>query len=129
MPRRPPHACAVSGCPALVSRGARCSDHERALRAEIDSTRPSPARRGYDAAWRRIRDTFLARHPLCVECTRDGRTTPATDVDHVLPLRRGGTHDHRNLQSLCRPHHSAKTVREDGRFGHRRALGAARRTA
>jgi 5-methylcytosine-specific restriction protein A len=126
MPHRPPHGCVVPGCPALALRGSRCPDHARALRAEIDSTRGSPSRRGYDAAWRRIRDAFLARHPLCVACQREGRNTAATDVDHILPLRRGGTHDPRNLQPLCRPHHSSKTAREDGRWDRTLRFGARR---
>lgn len=86
----------------------------------MDSLRPSAARRGYDSVWRRIRLEFLRRHPLCAECGRAGRTVPATDVDHRVPLRRGGTNDPANLQALCHEHHSRKTAREDGRFGARR---------
>jgi 5-methylcytosine-specific restriction protein A len=126
MPHRPPHGCATPGCAALVRRGARCPAHDRALRAEMDSTRGSPSRRGYDAAWRRIRLEHLRHHPLCVQCQAEGQTVPATDVDHKVPLRRGGTNANGNLQSLCRPHHSRKTALEDGRFGptrHRRTAG------
>ena len=119
MPHRPPHACATPGCPELVHHGARCDGHARALRAEIDATRPSAARRGYDARWREIRLAHLKRHPICVECERLGLAVPATDVDHVVALRRGGTNAATNLQSLCHVHHSRKTAREDGRFGPR----------
>jgi 5-methylcytosine-specific restriction protein A len=121
MPHRPPHSCVVPGCPELVRRGARCTDHARALQAEADSLRPSASRRGYDAAWRRIRLDHLRRHPLCIDCQREGRTVAATDVDHRVPLRRGGTNDPANLQSLCHRHHSSKTALEDGRFGRRHA--------
>lgn len=121
MSHRPPHGCATPGCPALVRGGARCPEHDRALRAEIDSTRPSPSRRGYDVTWRAIRDAFLRRHPLCeMECAARSLTTPASQVDHKLPLARGGTHDSRNLQAACASCHSRKTAREDGRFGLRR---------
>lgn len=41
-----------------------------------------------------------------------GIVTPATDVDHVTPLRRGGTNDPANLQALCHPCHSRKTCAE-----------------
>lgn len=120
MPRRPPHGCAVPGCPELVHRGARCPDHERAMRAEIDSTRPSPSRRGYDAAWKQIRDAFLRRHSLCeLDCAARGLRVSASQVDHRVPLARGGTHNPRNLQAACAPCHSRKTAREDGRFGRR----------
>jgi 5-methylcytosine-specific restriction protein A len=121
VPERLPHGCATPGCPELVRGRARCPEHDRALKAEIDSTRPSAARRGYDATWRKIRLDHLRRHPVCVECERLGLAVPGTDVDHVVPLARGGTHTGANLQSLCHIHHSRKTAREDGRFGTRSA--------
>ncbi len=85
--------------------------------------RPSAARRGYGYGWRRIRLAHLRRHPLCVMCESQGHTVQATDVDHVVPLRRGGTHAASNLQSLCHYHHASKTAREDGRFGRRPRSG------
>ena len=65
--------------------------------------------------WRAIRAEQLAHEPLCRECTKANRVTPATDVDHID----GDSHNNRpsNIQSLCRSHHSAKTVRENGGFG------------
>jgi 5-methylcytosine-specific restriction protein A len=91
------------------------------VRAEIDSLRPSAARRGYGHHWRLIRLAHLRRNPLCVECLTDGRSIAATDVDHVVARARGGTDESKNLQSLCHAHHSRKTAREDGRFGPRGA--------
>lgn len=41
-----------------------------------------------------------------------GYVTPATEVDHILPKRLGGSDDDDNLQALCKHHHSSKTVRE-----------------
>lgn len=119
MAERPPHGCAVAGCPELVRRGARCPDHFRALQAEMESLRPSASRRGYGSAWRRARLDHLRRNPLCVDCTAEGRTTAATDVDHVVALRRGGANSPSNYASRCHHHHSSKTAREDGRFGPR----------
>jgi 5-methylcytosine-specific restriction protein A len=123
VPQRPAHGCAEPGCPTLVRGRARCVEHDRALRSEIDSMRPSAARRGYGHRWRQIRLDHLRHNPLCVECLRDGRSIAATDVDHVVARARGGTDAPTNLQSLCHTHHSSKTAREDGRFGPR---GAAR---
>lgn len=56
--------------------------------------------------WKEVRKTQLAMWPRCEwpECTE-----PATDVDHIVPIRAGGTHDPSNLQSLCHSHHSTKT--------------------
>jgi 5-methylcytosine-specific restriction protein A len=48
----------------------------------------------------------LALEPYCRWCGR-----PAEDVDHIVPLARGGTNDEANLQSLCRRCHVAKTMR------------------
>ncbi|MCG3134582.1 MAG: hypothetical protein HMLKMBBP_01896 [Planctomycetes bacterium] len=112
MPRRPPHACTSPGCPALVESGARCPEHERALRAEFDSLRPSAARRGYDAVWRRVRIAHLRREPLCRMCAEQRITTAATEVDHIVALADGGTHAPSNLRSLCKPCHSRRTARD-----------------
>lgn len=79
--------------------------------------RPKTADRGYGSAWRRLRLLHLHAHPLCEDCLLEGRTTPASEVDHVTPLARGGTHDDANLRSLCKTHHSRKTARHDRGFG------------
>lgn len=77
-----------------------------------DATRGSASQRGYGAEWRKKRRWFLARNPLCVECQRHGRDEPATDVDHIIPKRRGGADEPSNWQPLCHACHSAKTGRE-----------------
>lgn len=75
--------------------------------------RPPPSKRGYDRRWMRLRRWFLARHPLCAHCLKRGFTTPATEVDHIKPLREGGARlDQSNLQALCKSCHSRKTARE-----------------
>lgn len=88
-----------------------------AVRPEQTDTRGSAASRGYDAQWRRIRARHLSAHPLCVDCLKHGRTEAAGHVDHIIPLRKGGTHAAGNLQSLCASCHSRKTAKEDGGFG------------
>jgi 5-methylcytosine-specific restriction protein A len=85
-----------------------------------DCARLSPCKRGYDRDWRRVRLWHLSQHPLCADCEGRGLTTAATEVDHVLALERGGTHDADNLMSLCKPCHSRKTVRVDGGLGTQR---------
>ena len=79
--------------------------------------RSSSSQRGYGRRWRRLRSCYLSAHPLCVQCVADGELRPATEVDHVLPRRLGGTDEVENLQALCKRHHSQKTAREDGGFG------------
>lgn len=65
------------------------------------------AKRGYGARWQRLRRMYLRQHPVCVLCGR-----PATDVDHILPKRRGGSDDESNLQALCPDCHARKTNQE-----------------
>ena len=76
-------------------------------------TRPCAAARGYDARWRKVRLEYLRANPLCVHCLEAGRTKPATQVDHIIALRKGGQDHPSNYQSLCHACHSRKTMRED----------------
>lgn len=70
----------------------------------------------YGYRWRRVREWFLRRNPLCVQCMVEGRTTAANVVDHIL--RHTGHSDPRfwnvaNLQPLCkRCHDSVKQQRD-----------------
>jgi 5-methylcytosine-specific restriction protein A len=75
--------------------------------------RKSARERGYSTQWDAFARHWLAVHPLCAECQRHGRLTPAECVDHIQPHRgdmevfwRAGNH-----QSLCRACHTAKTRR------------------
>jgi 5-methylcytosine-specific restriction enzyme A len=88
------------------------------VKRALDRQRPSAARRGYGARWRRARVAFLARHPLCAACRAQGRAVAATVVDHVVP-HRGNKRlfwDEANWAPACKPCHDAKTARE-GRWG------------
>jgi 5-methylcytosine-specific restriction protein A len=60
----------------------------------------------------------LRVEPLCRKCRADGIIEAATDVDHIVPLRKGGTSEESNLQSLCHSCHSRKTNQEMGHAGH-----------
>ena len=72
--------------------------------------------RVYDLqAWKRARREHLAHEPLCVMCRKLGRTVPATEVDHIIPISKGGEWFYDNLQSLCESHHSQKTRRDEGK--------------
>lgn len=95
----------------------RLKTHHQRLREQRPqpSPRPSSSSMGYDRRWRRLRSWFLARHPLCEHCKREGRLEPANEVDHITPLRWGGARlDQNNLQALCKSCHSKKTAREQG---------------
>lgn len=94
----------------------RAQQH-RPPRPKTPDLRPSPSKRGYGAAWQKVRAAVLSDSPYCVMCQAEGRMRKATCVDHVLSLERGGTNDRENLQPLCHPCHSRKTVAVDGALG------------
>jgi 5-methylcytosine-specific restriction protein A len=66
--------------------------------------------------WRRLSLAQLRREPLCSYCQAQGRITPATVADHVVPhsgdhhLFFGG-----KLQSLCKFHHDSAKKSEENR--------------
>jgi len=62
------------------------------------------------AAWERARQAVLARDAyLCQRCLERQRITPATTVDHIVPLSVAWERrlDMSNLRSLCGPCHNA----------------------
>lgn len=120
MPRRPARPCAHRGCPELVRGRARyCDEHQQQHQRAYDQRRGSSAQRGYDYRWQRLRRMQLARYPLCADPDQvhAGQPVPAEEVDHIIPLSKGGTHAFDNLQSLCKSCHSRKTARESGGWG------------
>jgi 5-methylcytosine-specific restriction protein A len=112
VPFRPPRPCAYPGCP-LLTRERFCPDHAKLVARQYENySRDPDTWKRYGGAWRRVRASYLSAHPLCERCETDGRLIPATEVHHKFPLDRGGTHNSQNLMSLCKPCHSAITMRE-----------------
>ena len=67
--------------------------------------------------WRSLRNYFIQMNPLCATCLRDNNTVSAKVVDHVVPIRLGGSPiDIKNLQSLCEYHHNQKSGREGAEY-------------
>ena len=58
---------------------------------------------------------ILSINPLCAECQKHGKVTVATEVDHIIPLFKGGTEEDNNLQGLCRACHEVKTLADTGK--------------
>lgn len=64
-------------------------------------------------AWRKFRKQYLETNPLCVMCDAEGIITPATVLDHIKQVRKGGDpYDTDNVQSLCSKHHNRKSGKE-----------------
>lgn len=66
----------------------------------------------YSKDWPAISRGVLEDEPYCRECAGYGIRRRASAVDHIVPLREGGTDDRANLQPLCLRHHARKTVRD-----------------
>lgn len=92
--------CAAPGCNRVVTDGSYCDEHNP--RKRHDDKRGNAASRGYDAAWSRVRKSYLAAYPLCELCKQEGRVAAAALVHHVVSIRDGGARlDFNNLQALC----------------------------
>ena len=112
MPHKPKRPCSYPGCPALTD-GRYCPTHQSVMDAQYNRHERDPeSRRRYSGGWLRIRARQLAEQPLCEECARSGRLTPAQEVHHIIPLVSGGMNDKANLMSLCKRCHSGITMSE-----------------
>lgn len=61
------------------------------------------------ALWQKVRASYIAAHPLCASCLKQGKEKFADVVDHIIPLPQGELLDESNLQSFCHACHNAKT--------------------
>jgi 5-methylcytosine-specific restriction protein A len=129
MPRRPKSVCRQRGCGALIDQPGNCALHTREKDKADREHRGSASERGYTSAWTKARDHYLRKHPLCVYCKREGRTTAASVVDHIIAHRlkevidsgdeariaaaRKLFWDSENWQSLCGSCHNSVKQREE----------------
>lgn len=104
--------CNQRGCGARTPAGERYCPEHRAANTWKRSGPQKTSERGYGSEWRRMRGYVLAGEPLCRPCKQAGRTTAATEVDHITPKAQGGTDEIANLQPICRACHRTKTAKE-----------------
>ena len=112
MPYKPKVPCRHPCCPNLVPAGQKYCEEHKALHPEESR---SAATKGYGARWRLESKKFLALHPLCEECLKEGKATPVTVVDHIVP-HQGDPKlfwDRSNWQALYKRCHDKKTRRDD----------------
>ena len=114
MAGKPLRPCRHPGCRRLVP-GGYCEQHKPRNRNDRSEASKAWHKLYLTDLWtKQLRPEQLLREPFCRECARQGRRTPATDVDHVIPHRGdwGRFSDPENLQSLCHSCHSRKTAAE-----------------
>ncbi|MFD8594564.1 HNH endonuclease [Kitasatospora sp. NPDC059646] len=94
--------CLRHGCIRTTLRNGRCGNHQ--LRRGWDRTSPRNAARPGDWSSRRAR-ALAHDHFRCRICgAREN-----LEVDHIVPVSRGGSWEPANLQTLCRSCHRTKT--------------------
>jgi 5-methylcytosine-specific restriction protein A len=98
-------------CRQLVQ--GQCQGCKPKSQANYDKHRGKVAERGYGARWQRARLVQLQREPLCRECSKQGKLTAASVVDHIVPHRGDQVlfWEWENWQSLCAACHNRKTAR------------------
>lgn len=103
MPRKPKRPCSYPGCPNLTD-GRYCEKHQKIIAKRYEKYERSPvSKKRYGRTWKKIRDAYVASHPLCELCLKHGRYVVAEEVHHKKPLAEGGTHAWNNLIALCKP--------------------------
>lgn len=109
MPEAAHRECRAPRCAGYAAANGYCAEHQpdakRSLRGPTYGTlNPSNKR------FRRLRHSYLVRHPLCAAC----HTEAATVLDHVVPHRGMALlfWSQRNWQGLCVTCHGIKTAKE-----------------
>ena len=82
------------------------NDGNRAERQRIYSTKQ----------WKKLSKAYLMMHPLCEECLKAGKVTPAVHVHHIVSFMTASDDlkrlelalDADNLEALCVACHTAK---------------------
>jgi 5-methylcytosine-specific restriction protein A len=114
VPYKPRRACSFPGCPRLTP-GQYCGEHKKKIDREYNLYRRDDfSRKFYNSPeWKKLRNLKLSMNPLCEHCEKEGKLTPATVCDHIVPIREGGAKlDINNLQSLCRYHDDVKGLKD-----------------
>jgi 5-methylcytosine-specific restriction enzyme A len=97
MPERLRYSCRWPICPERVARCGYCPKH-CATYGGGSGWAQRPSSGDYRGNWPALRKRVLTEEPNCRLCG-----APATEVDHILPIAVGGTHERANLRSLCQP--------------------------
>lgn len=111
--------CKNAGCANLVRGGGYCDKHKkRASKTGAEEKQRKTSEAWHylynTKRWKEMRTQKLLLSPFCEECAREGRRKRGEEVDHIKPHRGNVNlfYDFENLQTLCKPCHSRKTMQE-----------------
>jgi 5-methylcytosine-specific restriction protein A len=121
MPWAAPTVCRQPGCRLLVKTAGYCDAHRAAAHKAYNALRKAKDletdRWYHTSRWRKLRAEVLAVEPNCRRCAEEGIIFPALLVDHITPVKQGGSFWSKgNLQPLCNRCHEAKSHAEGSRF-------------
>lgn len=94
--------CLRAGCTSKTFRDGRCQEHQ--ARKSWQNTSARNLNR--PSNWPSIRAQVLAKDRFT--CQMCGARSEL-EVDHIVPVARGGSWEMENLWTLCGPDHKAKT--------------------
>lgn len=102
----------ITSCGCRVPKGQKCIHEQARVTARQkanDEQRGTPAQRGYDKEWSKLRFRFLHHNPTCCVCGAPGK-----HVDHIVSVRDAPDRrlDPTNLRTLCHSCHSRRTARD-----------------
>lgn len=114
MPSLPGRQCRVSGCSGLATsaNNGYCLKHKN--KGWEDYQKDNPNRFYQSTRWKKTRTMVIRRAcGLCENCIKKKLFVPGNNVDHKIPVSKGGAiWDLDNLQLLCEDCHKAKTAKE-----------------
>ena len=117
MPERAAKICNHPGCNNLcygnnsycpIHKSLHINDRETSNKNYNDNYRTDVDRMYYSAKWRKLRNWYIANHPLCEQCQSEDRITPATEVHHIIESKDNDAalfYNSDNLMALCHQCH------------------------
>jgi 5-methylcytosine-specific restriction endonuclease McrA len=98
--------------------GRQAAEHAALMPWDTSPEKRRRDSRVYGAGWRRARLACLRRCRWRCEIRLPGCQGAASEVDHIVPVAAGGTHDQANLRGACGACHAKVTAQQGG--GYRR---------
>ena len=125
MPHRNKKPCSKPGCPKLVAAGQTyCNKHKKEYKSRRNKKydrekRDKKISKFYSSStWKKIRDRYIKKNPLCEICKEKGLSEVADEVDHIVRIKVNWSKrfNSKNLQSLCHKCHMKKSAKDREKY-------------